>query len=182
MTAPARHGSGWIDVVLATYGSDLPETVTDRFVHRGRGSEAAARQRALPGLASALNPEQERLIWPEVALTDSQREIVADAMRQRLTRLGAQVLAITVTEHHVRFLAKMRLNRTRQWIGHAKRHAWFALRSTGRKEMLWSPESKARQIDSRAEQVAVYRQLMAMRTGDAYLWSSLESKEEARPV
>src|SRR5581483_10515578 len=87
---------------------------------------------------------KELLKQEPVVLATEWRSVVGAALHERLVGLGAQVIVVAVTATHAHLLAKMPDSKelTRDWVGLAKKHAWFLARARGWKGQMWGKRSK----------------------------------------
>jgi len=120
----------WFHVVLTTYGAWLPGDVRGFRTRRHREPvEGDYKRRPPSGLYRNLRlAAKQALKHGPVSLTYGSRRVVANAMVEKLEQRGVFVLCIAVATQHVHLLLKMPPARVRDWVGHAKRHATFALR------------------------------------------------------
>src|SRR5688500_5844940 len=93
-----------------------------------------------------------------VVLAPEWRPVVGDAVRDKLVRLGAEVLCVAMGATHVHVLARMPPGPTpRDWLGRAKRHAHFVASDAGWVGKLWAVGSKITPVRDRAHQLNVFR-------------------------
>ena len=123
----------WFHVTTHTYGAWLygdPRGFRTR--HHREHIEGDYRNPPPEGkYAAKYERSKESLKQEPVRLTPEWREVVGAALRERLVGLGAEVIAVAMTATHAHILAKMPNSKeaTRDWLGLAKKHAWFLARS-----------------------------------------------------
>ena len=80
---------------------------------------------------------EESLKQEPVKLSAEMRAVVGAALRERLIGLGAEVIAISMSATHAHILAKVPDSKDiqRDWMGLAKKHAWFLARDKGYKRI-----------------------------------------------
>ncbi len=71
------------------------------------------------------------------------------AHRLDLVELGAEVIAVAMSATHAHILAKMPDSKEiqRNWMGLAKKHAWFLARDKGYKGQMWGKRGKGTRIN-----------------------------------
>jgi hypothetical protein len=125
----------WFHLTTHTYGVWLygdprgfrtrhhREHVEGDYKNPPRGEAAAE-------YAEKYRRSQESLKQEPVRLPPELRAVVGAALRERLIAPGAQVIAVAMTATHAHVLAKMPDSKavTRDWVGLAKKHAWFLAR------------------------------------------------------
>ena len=114
-----------------------------------------------------------RLKQVAVVLTPEWRAVVGAALRERLVGLGAQVIVVAMTATHAHLLAKMPDSKevTRDWMGLAKKHAWFLARGRGWKGQMWGKRSKATRIKDRAHQENTFHYIEDHKHEGAWVWT-----------
>lgn len=75
--------------------------------------------------------------------------ILGISLIERFQQLGGFVLTTAVTSTHVHLLVKMPRSEARQWVGMAKKHAWFEMRNAGWNDKLWAKRGKVDQINDK---------------------------------
>ena len=121
--------------------------------------------------ATYLNFSLQSLKQNPVVLDADLQSSVGNAMREKLQSKGALVACIAVACQHVHILAKMLQGQERNWLGAAKRHAWFVLRGRGWGTKLWAKGSHTVLIGDRQQQLNVYRYIMRHAEQGAWAWS-----------
>jgi hypothetical protein len=104
------------------------------------------------------------------------RPTLGQALREKLEKQGALVVCMSVSGQHVHILVKMLPGLERQWLGAAKRHAWFVLNDLGWTTKLWAKRGKALPIRDRQHQLNVYRYIMRHAQQGAWVWSMLQKE------
>ena len=102
--------------------------------------------------------------------TKEDRRAIGSAILARLEELGAVVACVAAARNHLHLLVKMPADRTRQWVGYAKRHAWFVMRPTGRFRKLWAGGAKFVAIRDRRHQLNVYEYIVRHAREGAWIW------------
>ena len=76
--------------------------------------------------ADKLARNKQLLKQPPVKLSVEWRPIFGAALRDKLLKIGAQLLCVSMSGTHAHLLAKMPPGKVpRQWVGQAKKHANF---------------------------------------------------------
>jgi hypothetical protein len=174
--APPNKGGtsawSWYHSVISTYGSWLPGDARGyRTRHHRQHVEGDYKHPPDPDAFGDLAKVCRRsLKQPPVVLSATFRAAVAVALRQKLQRLGALVVAVSVSTQHAHILAKMPRGCARDWIGIAKRHAWFELRDRGWKGKLWARAGSNGVVRDRRHQLQVYHYILRHRAAGACVW------------
>ncbi len=121
--------------------------------------------------ADELARSRRLMTQPAVVLPPEWRPVIGGAVRDRLTGLGAQVIAVACDATHVHLLAKMPPVSVRTWVGLAKKHAWFVARDHGWVGKLWAVRSKATPTRDRRHQVNCFDYILRHAAGGAWVWS-----------
>jgi len=163
----------WYHIILTTYGSWLPGDLRGFRTRDHREHVEGDYRNPPPTQQYAARRDRSRrlLKHPAIELTPAQRHIVGTALRDRLKKLGAYVVAIAVDLQHVHLQLKLPPREAMSWIGLAKKHAWFELRETGFHSGLWGKRAKVVPIKDRAHQVNVYRYIMRHAQHGAWVWN-----------
>jgi hypothetical protein len=166
----------WFHITFSTYGSWLwgdPRGFRTR--HHREHVEGDYRNPPPAGLYE-WRAEQSRasLKQPPVVFAPHWRQIVGQAVRDRLIELGAEVLTIAAGGQHCHVQAKMLPQHPRGWVGLAKKHAWFVARDAGWTGKMWAVRSRAERIKDRRHQINTYRYILDHRLEGAWTWSALE--------
>jgi hypothetical protein len=112
---------------------------------------------------------------PPVVLSPEWRQVIGEALRERLIELGAQLLAISVSGQHVHYQARIPYLFPRKWTGVAKMHAWFVARDRGWSGELWAKRSKANPIKDRSHQENVFYYILRHAGEGAWVWHFRQS-------
>jgi len=126
------------------------------------------------------NRSRRLLKQPPVDFIDI-RELVGNAVKEKMERLGSMVIAIAVADRHVHMLAKTPWDKPREWAGLAKKHAWFELRERGWQGKLWAKRPWARTIRDRQDQLNVYNYVVDHRTQGAWVWDWVTDRNTHGP-
>jgi hypothetical protein len=89
---------------------------------------------------------------------------------ERLQGLGAFVLTASMSAQHGHLLMKLPQDKPREWVGLAKKHAWFVARDAGWEGLLWGVRSQALPIKDRAHQLNVHRYILKHKEQGAWVW------------
>jgi hypothetical protein len=151
----------WFHVVLTAYGAWLPGDPRGfRTRHHREHVEGDYKNPPPPGVYEARHAKSKQLLkFPPMIFPTEHRKTIGMAAKDKIEKLGGQVIAIAVADKHVHFLAKMPWNKAYEWAGAAKRHVWFEMREVGRSAKLWAKEPWARTIKDRgpAQRLLVHR-------------------------
>lgn len=161
----------WFHVILTTYGAWLPGDPRG-FRTRKHRQHVDGDYKCPPaaGQHERLHATAMRSLTQEVVtISRADRVIVACALNKRLRDKGAAIAIIAVTGRHAHLLAKLPPKLTRRWIGQAKLHATFELKTQGRRGRLWGARGKFVPIDSRQHQVRVYRYIERHESEGAFI-------------
>ena len=163
----------WFHVVLTTYGAWLPGDERGFRTRRHREHvDGDYKRRPAPSLywTMRLGAEQSLKHGP-VSFSPGSRMIVGRAIIEKLTQRGAFALCIAVAAQHVHVLVKIPPTDVRDWCGHAKRHATFALRETGWNGKVWGARGKYSPVKDRRHQVNVYKYIINYSEVGAWVWT-----------
>jgi len=135
----------WYHIVVSTYGSWLygdPRGFRTR--HHREHVEGDYKNPPPPGSYENLEQRSRASLKQAPVIIPHQfRAVVGRAVLDRLEKLGAVVVCLSVSGQHCRVLAKLPFGKPRDWMGKAKCHAWFKLRDLGWKVKLWGKRGKA---------------------------------------
>ena len=110
-------------------------------------------------------------------LTPEWREVVGAALVEKLLRLGAQLLALSMSGQHCHFLAKMPPGEIpRKWTGQAKKHAHFIANEKDWKGALWAVRSKVTPIKDRPHQLNAFDYILRHANEGAWVWDFRKHK------
>ena len=134
----------WFHVVLSTYGSWLPGDPRGfRTRNHREHIEGDYKNPPPAGLYEARHRRSQALMRaPACRFSHELRPVVGLALVERLQALGSVVYCVAVCAQHVHLLAKVPYCETQDWIGHAKRHAWFEARQQGWNCKMWAKKGK----------------------------------------
>ena len=162
----------WFHVVLTTYGTWLPG---DK-----RGFRTRHHRVHVPGdykspppagmFAATLRRSTKLLKHTPVHLNESLRSATGTAVIGRLRQLGGFVCAAAVCGDHMHLLVKLPSSQTRQWIGLAKKHAWFTVREVGWTGKLWAKRAKFEPVRDRRHLENVLRYIIAHQHQGGWVW------------
>jgi hypothetical protein len=173
----------WYHLTTSTYGSWLyGDHRGFRTRHHREHIIGDYKNPPPPGMYDHLERWSRRsLKQPVVILEPTWRERIGTALRDRLLQLGAELLVIAVSSKHVHAQAKLPFNKGRDWLGLAKKHAWFIARDSGWVGQIWAKRSKALPIKDRRHQTNVYYYILEHREKeDAWVWSKLEEERKQK--
>lgn len=170
----------WFHVTSHTYGSWLygdPRGFRTR--HHREHVEGDYKSPPPKGTYDAeLARSQKLLKQPQVRLAWEWRTVVGDAVRGKLHRLGAEVLAVSMSATHLHVQAKLPPAEVREWVGVAKKHAWFEARDRGWQSRLWAVRCKPERIRDAAHQRNTFFYILrhAEKEG-AWVWDFRNAKQ-----
>jgi len=148
----------WFHLILTTYAAWLPGDPRG-FRTRHHRDHVDGDYKHPPseglydGLHRAVRANQKQ---PTVTLTSQLRELIANALCDRLNRLGSTVAIISVSARHSHVLAKFPPRLTRHWAGIIKRHATYTLKEHGWNRRLWAKGEKFLRIRNRQHQLNAF--------------------------
>jgi hypothetical protein len=106
-----------------------------------------------------------------VVLSPHWRQLVGEAVRNRLFNLGAEVIAISMSAKHAHIQAKLPPAEAREWVGLAKKHAWFIARNCGWVTKLWAKRSRCERIRDYTHQKNTFEYIVRHRNDGAWVWT-----------
>ena len=144
----------WFHLTTHTYGAWLygdprgfrtrhhREHVEGDYKNPPRGEAAAEYAKKYKRSKESLKQE------PAAVAARVARGCRGGACASALVGLGAQVIAVAMAATHAHILAKMPDSKqiTREWVGLAKKHAWFLARDQGWKGQMWGKRSQGHAI------------------------------------
>ena len=163
----------WYHCILGTYGAWLPGDDRGFRTRKHREHvEGDYKNPPPPGEFGSLKETARQSLKQEpIALGQAFRECVGKALRERLEGLGAIVVAVSVSSRHVHVLAKMPFDCPRQWVGLAKKHAWYELRDRHQwNGKLWGKRGKYIPVRDREHQLRVYHYILEHAAHGAWIW------------
>lgn len=174
----------WFHLTSHTYGAWLPGDARGfRTRHHREHVEGDYKNPPPPGeYAERLARSRRLLVQEPVTLDPEWRPVVGAAVRDRLTGLGAEVLAVAMGATHLHVQARLPAQLARARLGYAKRHAWFEARDRGWNGHLWASRSKAIPIRDRRHQLNVFNYILRHADEGAWVWSFRDAAPDARPA
>lgn len=170
----------WFHVVLTTYGTWLPGDPRG-FRTRHHREHVAGDYRSPPeqDYSARLRRSKSLLKQQPVHLEEDKLAVVGVALVERLRHLGGFVLVAAVNSTHAHMLAKIPAHETRNWAGLAKKHAWYAMRSSGCSERLWAKRAKFTPVLDQHHRDNCLRYIAAHQGQGAWvwLWEGLSDKQ-----
>ena len=106
---------------------------------------------------------------PPVVLPPDWRPVVGEAVAERLASLGAWVLCLSCGGQHVHLLAKVPPPLVREWVGVAKKHAWFVARDRGWVGKLWAVRGGVKPIADRSHQTKAFWYILRHQSEGAWV-------------
>ncbi len=120
---------------------------------------------------------------PKVILTPDWRKVVGEAVVGKLVRLGAELLAVSVSATHLHIHGRFPPAEVREWVGLAKKHAWHEARDRGWEKKLWAKRGKAERVrDHRHQQNTFNYILRHAKKEGAWVWHFRQPSPEAPPT
>jgi hypothetical protein len=131
---------GWSHIILSTYGSWLyGDSRGFRTRHHREHVEGDYKNPPPAGTYEERERQsRQTLKQPSVIIKPEWREVVGQAILDKLHQLGGTAVCLTVAAQHVHLLAKIPIGSYREWMGTIKRHVWFTLRERGWIGRLWT--------------------------------------------
>jgi acetylornithine deacetylase/succinyl-diaminopimelate desuccinylase family protein len=116
---------------------------------------------------------KESLKQEPVKLNAEFRAVVGAALRERLIGLGAEVIAVAMSATHAHILAKMPDSKEvqREWMGLAKKHAWFLARDKGWEGQMWGKRGKGVPIKDYDHQINAFNYIARHKKEGAWVWT-----------
>jgi hypothetical protein len=169
---------GWFHLTTHTYGAWLPGDPRGfRTRHHREHVEGDYKNPPPPGTHADRLDRSRRLLQQEpVAMAPEWRRVVGQAVRDRLAGLGAELLVVAVSATHLHVQARMPVTMTRDWLGAAKRHAWFVARDRGWTGQLWAKRSRAMPIRDRGHQVNAFGYICRHAAEGAWVWTFRDAR------
>lgn len=170
----------WYHVIVSTYGAWLyGDSRGFRTRHHREHVEGDYKNPPPPGMyADKERRSRELLKQTPVVFPWDFREVVGNAVVEKLEQQGAIVACIAVARQHVHVLAKLPPGKARAFMGVAKKHVWFVLRDRGWAHKVWGKRGKALPVRDRRHQLNVYRYIMDHEKEGAWVWTMLSRKEK----
>ena len=117
---------------------------------------------------------------PAVYVQADLRQIVAEAVVDKLESDGIEVLVLSVDAEHVHLLGRFRDHEPRHWVGRAKKNASHVVRQQGLradKGGLWAKCSRPKAIRDRAHQLNTFYYIMDHGKRGAAVWTFRQKKK-----
>jgi REP element-mobilizing transposase RayT len=108
-----------------------------------------------------------------VPIAEELRQLIANALAEKLRQDGIEVVIISVDAKHVHILARVRDHNPRHWVGRAKKHASHSVRQHGlRTEAggLWAKRCHPEPIADRRHEVRTAGYIFDHSKRGAKLW------------
>jgi len=166
----------WFHIVMSSYGSWLyGDSRGFRTRHHCEHVEGDYKNPPPAGLyAWREHNSRKSLKQPPVVFPRELRQVLGEAIRDRLAGLGAYILTIAAGGQHVHVQAKMPRESPRAWAGLAKKHAWFEARDhRGWVGKMWGQRSKAVPITNKQHQENTCYSILDHIHEGAWTWSAL---------
>ncbi len=163
----------WFHVTFATYGTWLPGDPRGfRTRHHREHVEGDYKSPPPAGRYDERHRHSEELLVADpVLFTRAERRVVLSALLERLVDAKALVVAIAVGREHVHIILKCPPGEVRRVVGFGKKHAWFALRRTSRRERIWAKRCRAQPIADRAHQLNAVQYVVRHAFKGAAVWA-----------
>jgi hypothetical protein len=125
-----------------------------------------------PGMYDKKLERSKKLMKQEtVVLNPEWRQLIGEAIVEKLLRLGAHLLTLSMSGKHCHFLAKMPPGPIpRKWTGQAKKHAHFIANEKGWSGLLWAVRSKVTPVNDRKHQLNAYHYILRHAEEGAWIW------------
>ena len=165
--------NGWYHINGNTYGTWLRGDQRGwRARHHREHCEGDYKNPPPPGQHDGLLARSRNLMKHNPVLLDVEsRQIAGQAMVEMLLHQKIEVIALALDAKHFHVLAKFPDTRVRPRIGRAKKHAYFELRSRGRKDSVWAIRTRVLPVRNREHQVRVFRYIEDHAKRGAWLWT-----------
>jgi hypothetical protein len=175
----------WFHLILTTYAAWLPGDPRGFRTRHHRDHVEGDYKHPPPeglydGLHRAARANQKE---PMVTLTEGQRKVIANALWDKLERLGSTVAIIRVSARHSHVLTKSPPQLTRHWAGIIKRHATYTLKEHGWNQRLWAKGEKLIRIPNRQHQLNAFGYIQRHVNEGAFILTYLDrSSSPAKPA
>src|SRR5436190_3175381 len=128
-----RPGFQWYHLLATTYGAWLYGDARGfRTRHHREHVEGDYKNPPPAGTYAAKESRSKgSLRRQKVIIPESLRPVLGRALLEKLQKLGARVVCISVSAKHIHILAETEARVARRWMGLAKKHGWFVLREHG---------------------------------------------------
>ena len=170
----------WYHLIASSYGAWLYGDARGfRTRHHREHVDGDYKNPPPPGsYADVEHRSRESLKCDPIVFPAELRSVIGEAVKEKLSRHGAEVLCLAVAGQHVHVLAKLPEGDARKLLGVAKKHVWFVLHEHGWKTQLWGKRSKEIPIEDREHQVNTYHYIMDHIQEGAWVWSALHEKKK----
>ncbi len=164
--------SGWSHIILSTYGSWLYGDSRGFRTRHHREHVEGDYKNPPPEGKYADKERRSRLALKQepVVIPPEHREIVGQAILDKLTKLGGVTVCLTVAGQHIHLLTKLPIGAYKDWMGIVKRHVWFELRARGESRRLWAKRCKTVPVRDRRHQLNVYNYILKHAEIGAWVW------------
>lgn len=168
MSNSPRH---WHHLILTTYGAWLPGDARG-FRTRHHREHVDGDYRDPPPrldyvkLRRTCNAQLKQEV---VSIAAKWRPLLGEALIEKFTLLGANVLIVAVASQHVHLLAKLRPADVRKFSGMAKKHSTFTLHNHRWTGLVWGRRGKVIRIRDRQHQVNTFRYILRHRQQGAWV-------------
>ncbi|REJ97547.1 MAG: hypothetical protein DWQ34_01810 [Planctomycetota bacterium] len=169
-----RETARWFHVTLGTYGSWLPGDPRGFRTRKHRlHVDGDYKNPPPPGKFDEMHARSRQLMnYPATKLAMPERRTVGDALRERFDQLTCAVRCLAVSAQHAHVLTKLPPPETETYVGHAKRHAWYALRDASRSVKLWAKRARIDPVKNDAHLIAAHRYILRHADQGAYVWEN----------
>ena len=160
----------WFHAILSTYGSWLyGDSRGFRTRHHREHVDGDYKNRPPKGMyASQERRSRNSLKQEPVVFPSHLRQVVGEALQDKLTRLGAWVQIESVSGQHVHMLVKMRPSLARKWLGIAKMHTSFELKKHDWRGKVWGVRCRTERVRDKVHQTNAF--LYIQRHADQGAW------------
>ncbi len=168
----------WFHLTTHTYGVWLPGDPRGfRTRHHREHVDGDYKNPPPSGICEERHMRSQELLFQEpVKLPVEWRSRIGQALRERLLELGSEILIVSMSATHAHVLAKTPEVSARDWMGLAKKHAWFVAREAGWIEKLWAKRSHAKPIRDREHQINTFNYILNHRVEGAWVWTFRDEK------
>jgi REP element-mobilizing transposase RayT len=169
----------WFHCTAHTYGAWLYGDPRDfRTRHHREHIIGDYKHRPSKGMYDDKFKRSKQLLKQEpVTLTREWRKIIGAAVRDKIMKLEAQLLCVSMSATHLHLLAKMPPGTIpRTWLGQAKKHSNFIAKEHGWTGKLWAVRSKPTPVEERDHQVKAYRYILNHIYEGAWVWDSRDGE------
>ncbi|HYH69610.1 MAG TPA: hypothetical protein VD866_33245 [Urbifossiella sp.] len=163
----------WFHLTSHTYGAWLPGDPRGfRTRHHREHVEGDYKSPPPPGTYTDRLARSRRLLVQEpVVLAPEWRPVIGEAVREKLCRLGAEILSVAIGATHLHVQARMPPGPVpKAWLGRAKKHAHFVVADVGWVGKLWAVGGKANPIRDRRHQVNTFHYILGHVGEGAWVW------------